>query len=146
MLVDRRNGVFLGDSDDPFFSLRRDLDMNFLFTEFLLEVVEHRLKHFLLKGAVHDHFEDFWNFMRLLSTNDEKRNEYSFANGMMIDKNNIEYVNFLTSSSLGNIRSGFIAFSNSNKQSNDALNICKKNISGLEALKSKELNSLVSFL
>ena len=29
----------------------------------------------------------------------------------MIDKNNIEYINFLTSSSLGNI-SGFIAFSN----------------------------------
>ena len=63
--------------------------------------------------------QDFWNFIRLLSQNDGKRNEYSFANGMMIDKNNIEYINFLTSSSLGNIRSGFIAFSNSiRKRSN----------------------------
>ena len=56
--------------------------------------------------------QDFWNFIRLLSRNDGKRNEYSFANGMMIDKNNIEYINFLTSSSLGNIRSGFIVFLN----------------------------------
>ena len=38
---------------------------------------------------------------------------------MMIDKNNIEYINFLTSSSLGNIKSGLIAFSNSiRKRSN----------------------------
>jgi hypothetical protein len=61
--------------------------------------------------------QDFWNFIRLLSENDQKRNEYSFANGMMINKSNIEYVNFLTSSSLGNIRSGFIAFLNSIKKS-----------------------------
>ena len=61
--------------------------------------------------------QDFWNFMRLLYENDEKRNEYSFANGMMINKKNIEYVNFLTSSSLGNIRSGFIIFLNSIKKS-----------------------------
>ena len=54
--------------------------------------------------------------MRLLSENDEKRNEYSFANGMMINKNNIEYLNFLTSSSLGNINSGFITFLNSIKK------------------------------
>ena len=65
--------------------------------------------------------QDFWNFMRLLSENDEKRNEYSFANGMMINKNNIEYVNFLTSSSLGNIRSGFITFLNSIKKSSNFL-------------------------
>ncbi len=63
--------------------------------------------------------QDFWNFVRLLSKNNGNRNEYSFANGMMIDKNNIEYINFLTSSSLGNIRSGFIAFLNSiRKRSN----------------------------
>ena len=63
--------------------------------------------------------QDFWNFMRLLSKNDENKKEYSFANGMMIDKNNIEYINFLTSSSKGNIRSGFIAFVNSiRKRSN----------------------------
>jgi len=60
--------------------------------------------------------QDFWNFMRLLSQNDEKINEYSFANGMMINKKNIEYLNFLTSSSLGNIRSGFITFLNSIKK------------------------------
>ena len=65
--------------------------------------------------------QDFWNFIRLLSQNDGKRNEYSFANGMMIDKNNIEYINFLTSSSLGNIRSGFIAFSNSIRKSSNFL-------------------------
>ena len=57
--------------------------------------------------------QDFWNFIRLLSKDDEKRIEYSLANGMMIDKNNIKYINFLTSSSQGNIRSGFIAFLNS---------------------------------
>ena len=57
--------------------------------------------------------QDFWNFLRLLSNNDKNRNEYSFANGMMIDKNNIEYINSLTKSSLGNIRSGFNAFANS---------------------------------
>ena len=63
--------------------------------------------------------QDFWNFIRLLSKNDGEKNEYNYANGMMIDKNNIEYINFLTSSSLGNIRSGFIAFSNSiRKRSN----------------------------
>ena len=65
--------------------------------------------------------QDFWNFIRLLSQNDGKRNEYSFANGMMIDQNNIEYINFLTSSSLGNIRSGFIAFLNSIRKSSNFL-------------------------
>ena len=65
--------------------------------------------------------QDFWNFIRLLSRNDGKRNEYSFANGMMIDKNNIEYINFLTSSSLGNIRSGFITFLNSIRKSSNFL-------------------------
>jgi hypothetical protein len=50
----------------------------------------------------------------------------------MIDKNNIEYINFLTSSSLGNLRSGYIAFLNSiRKKSNflsylDNLNSRKK--------------------
>ncbi len=63
--------------------------------------------------------QDFWNFIRLLSKTDEKRNEYSLANGMMIDKNNIEYVNFLTSSSLGNIKSGFIVFLNSIRKSSN---------------------------
>jgi len=74
--------------------------------------------------------QDFWNFMRLLSKNDEKRKEYSFANGMMINKNNIEYINFLTSSSLGNIRSGFIAFSNSIRKNSNF-------ISYIDALRSK---------
>ena len=74
--------------------------------------------------------QDFWNFIRLLSRNDGERNEYSFANGMMIDKNNIEYINFLTSSSLGNMRSGFITFSNSIRKSSNFL-------SYIDNLKSK---------
>jgi len=65
--------------------------------------------------------QDFWNFIRLLSKNNENRYEYSFANGMMIDKNNIEYINFLASSSLGNIRSGFITFLNSIRKSSNFL-------------------------
>ena len=60
--------------------------------------------------------QDFWNFIRLLSTSDNReKKKYSFANGMMIDKNNIEYINFLSSSSSGNIKSGFLAFLNSIK-------------------------------
>ena len=63
--------------------------------------------------------QDFWNFIRLLSKSDGDINDYSFANGMMIDKKNIEYINFLTSISQGNIRNGFIAFRNSiRKRSN----------------------------
>ncbi len=65
--------------------------------------------------------QDFWNFMRLLTKNNVDRNEYSFANGMMIDKNNINYINFLTSSSLGNIRSGFIALLSSIRESSNFL-------------------------
>ena len=60
--------------------------------------------------------QDFWNFIRLLSTsNNGEKKKYSFANGMMIDENNIKYINFLSSSSLGNIKSGFIALVNSIK-------------------------------
>ena len=65
--------------------------------------------------------QDFWNFIRLLSENNEKKNEYNLANGMMIDKKNIEYINFLTSSSQGNIRSGFLAFINSIRRSSNFL-------------------------
>ena len=65
--------------------------------------------------------QDFWNFIRLLSENKGNIKEYSFANGMMIDKKNIDYINFLTSSSLGNIRSGFIAFLNSIRKSSNLL-------------------------
>ncbi len=65
--------------------------------------------------------QDFWNFIRLLYLNNEKRKDYSFANGMMIDKNNIEYINFLTSSSRGNIKSGYIAFLNSIRKSSNFL-------------------------
>ncbi len=70
--------------------------------------------------------QDFWNFIRLLSQNNEHSFEYSFANGMMINKNNIEYINFLTSSSLGNIRSGFIAFLNSIRKSSNFLTYIDK--------------------
>jgi len=66
--------------------------------------------------------QDFWNFLRLLSTfNNDKAKKYSAANGMMINKLNIEYINFLTSSSLGNIKSGFLAFINSIKTSSKLL-------------------------
>ena len=65
--------------------------------------------------------QDFWNFIRLLSKNNERREEYSFANGMMIDKNNIEYINFLTSISQGNIRRGFIVFLNSIRKNSSIL-------------------------
>ena len=60
--------------------------------------------------------QDFWNFIRLLSThNKDKSKKYSLANGMMINESNIENINFLTSSSLGNLKSGFFSFINSIK-------------------------------
>ena len=60
--------------------------------------------------------QDFWNFIRLLSThNEDKSKKYSLANGMMINESNIENINFLTSSSLGNLKSGFFSFINSIK-------------------------------
>ena len=65
--------------------------------------------------------QDFWNFIRLLSQNNENRDKYSFANGMMINKKNIDYIDFLTSSSLGNIRSGLVAFLNSITKSSNFL-------------------------
>lgn len=66
--------------------------------------------------------QDFWNFIRLLAINDNgKKTKYSFANSMMIDENNIKYINFLTSSSLGNIRSGFFSLINSLKTSSKFL-------------------------
>ena len=63
--------------------------------------------------------QDFWNFIRILSESNRNINEYSFANGMMINKNNIEYINFLTSSSRGNIRSGFLVLLNSIRKSSN---------------------------
>ena len=65
--------------------------------------------------------QDFWNFIRLLSNKNINRNEYSFANGMMIAQRNIEYINFLTSSSQGNIKSGLIIFLNSIRKSSNFL-------------------------
>ena len=65
--------------------------------------------------------QDFWNFIRLLSNKNLNGNDYSFANGMMIAQKNIEYINFLTSSSQGNIKSGFIAFLNSIRKSSNFL-------------------------
>ena len=88
--------------------------------------------------------QDFWNFLRLLYQNDVKRNEYSFANGMMIDKNNIEYINFLSSSSVGNIRSGFIAFLNSIRKNSNFLsyldNLRSKNNLKPGIYEKKQLN------
>ena len=66
--------------------------------------------------------QDFWNFIRLLSTyKKNKPKKYSFANGMMINELNIEYINFLTSSSLGNLKSGFFSFINSIKTNSKLL-------------------------
>ena len=66
--------------------------------------------------------QDFWNFIRLLSTyNKNKSKKYSFANGMMINELNIEYINFLTSSSLGNLKSGFFSLINSIKTNSKLL-------------------------
>ena len=65
--------------------------------------------------------QDFWNFIRLLSESEGNRNDYSLANGMMIDKKNIEYINFLTSISQGNIKNGFIAFTNAIRKSSNFL-------------------------
>ena len=66
--------------------------------------------------------QDFWNFIRLLSTyKKNKTKKYSFANGMMINELNIEYINFLTSSSLGNLKSGFFSFINSIKTNSKLL-------------------------
>jgi hypothetical protein len=63
--------------------------------------------------------QDFWNFIRLLSESNRNKNEYSFANGMMINKTNIEYINFLTSSSQGNIRSGLLTLLDSIRKSSN---------------------------
>ena len=79
--------------------------------------------------------QDFWNFVRLLSTsNSLNKKNYNFANGMMINKTNIEYINFLTSSSLGNIKSGFFTFINSLKTSSNFLS----NLDNLLASKKAE--------
>ncbi len=66
--------------------------------------------------------QDFWNFVRLLSTwNNGNKKKYSLANGMMINKTNIEYINFLASSSIGNIKSGIYAIINSLKTGSNFL-------------------------
>jgi len=68
--------------------------------------------------------QDFWRFVRLLNTsNNLKKMEYSFANNMMIEKTTIEYINFLTSSTSGNIKSGFSAFINAIKAKSRLINI-----------------------
>ena len=66
--------------------------------------------------------QDFWNFISLLTTSKSvEEKKYSLANGMMINKTNIEYINFLTSSSQGNIKSGFSSLINSLKTSSKLL-------------------------
>ena len=68
--------------------------------------------------------QDFWRFIRLLNTfNNPKKMEYSFANNMMIEKTTIEYINFLTSSTSGNIKSGFSSFINAIKAKSRVINI-----------------------
>ena len=65
--------------------------------------------------------QDFWNFIRLLSTKNKHIKDYSFANGMMIDKNNIDYVNSLTNISQGNVRSGLNSLLTSIRKSSNIL-------------------------
>ena len=68
--------------------------------------------------------QDFWRFVRLLNTfNNPKKMEYSFANNMMIEKTTIEYINFLSSSTSGNIKSGFSSFINAIKAKSRMINI-----------------------
>ena len=68
--------------------------------------------------------QDFWRFVRLLNTfNNPKKMEYSFANNMMIEKTTIEYINSLTSSTSGNIKSGFSSFINAIKAKSRVINI-----------------------
>ena len=60
--------------------------------------------------------QDFWRFVRLIyNFENSSKLEYGLANNMMIEKTTIDYINFLTSSSSGNITSGFISFINSIK-------------------------------
>ena len=68
--------------------------------------------------------QDFWRFVRLLNTfNNPKKMEYAFANNMMIEKTTIEYINFLSSSTSGNIKSGFSSFISAIKAKSRIINI-----------------------
>ena len=88
--------------------------------------------------------QDFWRFVRLLNTfNNPKKMEYSFANNMMIEKTTIEYINFLSSSTSGNIKSGFYSFINSIKAKSKIIylfdKIYKKNFRNTKYNKKDEL-------
>ncbi|KGG11888.1 hypothetical protein EV05_1089 [Prochlorococcus sp. MIT 0601] len=76
--------------------------------------------------------QDFWNFIRLLTNKkDIKINKYKYANGMMIAKENINYIEDITSSYNGNIRSGINALMASiSKNSNIyyMMNIVRSNL------------------
>tara|TARA_B100000674_G_C37911882_1_gene948996 strand:- start:362 stop:1666 length:1305 start_codon:yes stop_codon:yes gene_type:complete len=68
--------------------------------------------------------QDFWGFFRLLKNiQNSSKLEYAFANNMMIEKTNIDYINFLSSSSSGNIKSGLFAFINSIKSKSNLLEV-----------------------
>ena len=72
-----------------------------------------------------------------------KKLEYSFANNMMIEKTTIEYINFLSSSTSGNIKSGFYSFINAIKAKSRIINmfdnIYKKSFSNTIYNKKTEL-------
>ena len=58
--------------------------------------------------------QDFWRFIRLINNSENSSKlEYGFANNMMIEKTTIEYINFLSSSTSGKIKSSFYSFVNS---------------------------------
>jgi len=88
--------------------------------------------------------QDFWRFVRMLNTFKNKQKlEYSFANNMMIEKTTIDYINFLSSSTSGNIKSGFYSFINSIKAKSRIMNlldnIYKKNFRNTIYNKKTEL-------
>ena len=88
--------------------------------------------------------QDFWRFVRLLKNSENSyKLEYAFANNMMIEKTTIEYINFLSSSSNGNILSGITAFTNSIKAKSRIIylfeNIYKKTFKNTKFNKKMEL-------
>jgi len=88
--------------------------------------------------------QDFWRFVRLLNTfQNSQKLDYSFANNMMIEKTTIEYINFLSSSTSGNIKSGFSSLINSIKANSRVINlfdnVYKKNLKSTSYNKKFEL-------
>ncbi len=88
--------------------------------------------------------QDFWRFIRLINNfENSSKLEYGFANNMMIEKTTIEYINFLSSSTSGNIKSGLFSFISSIKAKSKVIylfeKIYKKNFRNTTYNKKNEL-------